>query len=1059
MIRQSDGPGEEHLAPIDLDTVLEGYQVIGRDYRYLYLNQAAARHGRAELRDLVGRSMLEVYPGIEGTALFAALRHTMHDREPQQLEQEFCFPDGSKGWYELRLEPVPEGVVILSLDVSERKQAEAARLRLTALLRCARSLGHVITRQRDRRLLIQETCTLLARSLTFHTCCIVLHDGARAWAAAGEDSLEAGPVAGTTLAGVALESRAPQSFRRAVGEAEASLRPGPAPADSPPTLDSPGGQDTITVRLVNGDKAYGALILGLPVGVAASDDEMELLRSIADDLALAIRSIELESAHQRAEQSRETTETKYRDLVANLEEVVYSVDAAGRIQYMSPAVERVYGFSLAEVQGQHFSKFVHPEDIRGVMASFEKALRGTIEPQDFRAFDRFGRLRHLRSTPRLRQDAEGIHGVDGIILDITHQEQAETERRAAEVALRKSEIRYRSLFDNTSMGIAHCRMLYEGERARDFVYLDVNPAFETLTGLRNVVGRAATEAIPGIRESDWELFEIYGNAARSGIPQRFEIQVKALGAWFDVSVYSPQRDHFVAVFDVITERKRTEAELAEGKARMRALYDHLPTATFVWRRQADGFVLTDVNEAARTATGGAVIDWVGKRAGQVQPRLPSLEEDLVSCFETHALTRREAECDLAGRPRSLVLTYGFIPSDTVILHIEDMTEQRQAEEQLRLAQRLEAIGRLAGGVAHDFNNLLSVILSYSGFALGSLREPDPMREDLLEIQSAGERAATLTAQLLAFSRKQVLESKVLDLNRIVADLRTMLRRLLGEDIVIVTRLADDLGHIKVDPGQIEQLIVNLAVNARDAMPLGGTLTIETANVELDQDYASTHVGVHPGNYVLLTVSDTGHGMGLKTQQHLFEPFFTTKERGKGTGLGLATVYGIVKQSGGSIWVYSEPGMGAVFKIYLPMITAPADELGRRQVATLATGSETVLVVEDDHMVRRLTERILRNAGYRVLSAAGGAEALLISEKGGQIDLLLTDVIMPGLSGRELAARLQSVRPNLKVLFMSGYTENAIAHHGVLDPGTYFMSKPLTAPDLTRRVRDVLDGSR
>ncbi len=387
----------------------------------------------------------------------------------------------------------------------------------------------------------------------------------------------------------------------------------------------------------------------------------------------------------------------------------------------------------------------------------------------------------------------------------------------------------------------------------------------------------------------------------------------------------------------------------------------------------------------------------------------------------------------------------------------DMTEQRHLKEQLELAQRLEAVGRLAGGVAHDFNNLLSVIITYASFVAEELGESDPIRADVVEIQNAGQRAAALTRQLLAFSRKQILEPTVLNLNNVVTGIERMLRRLLGEDIDIEVHLADDLGSVMADPGQIEQVLMNLAVNARDAMPRGGKLTIESRNVELDADYADRHIAVKPGSFVMVSVTDAGSGMDAATRERIFEPFFTTKEKGKGTGLGLSTVYGIVKQSGGNIWVYSEPEHGTTFKVYLPRVDAPAAQPNQRPALAMATGSERLLIVEDEDAVRRLAERILQGAGYEVLIAANGADALRLCENhSGAIDLLLTDVVMPQMGGRDLAERLATQCPQLKVLFMSGYTDNAIVHHGVLDPDTRFIGKPFTAAELTRKVREVLD---
>ena len=386
-------------------------------------------------------------------------------------------------------------------------------------------------------------------------------------------------------------------------------------------------------------------------------------------------------------------------------------------------------------------------------------------------------------------------------------------------------------------------------------------------------------------------------------------------------------------------------------------------------------------------------------------------------------------------------------------------EQRQLEGQLRQSQKMEAIGQLAGGIAHDFNNVLTVITGYSQLLLARLDPGHPLRVELEEIRKAGERAAALTRQLLAFSRRQVLEPKVLHLNEILASIEGMVRRLIGEDIEMAVLSSPALHPIKADPGQIEQVIVNLAVNARDAMPQGGKLTIETADVELDQIRTGKDVTIPAGHYVMLAVSDTGHGMDGATKAHIFEPFFTTKEKGKGTGLGLATVYGIVKQSDGYITVYSEPDRGATFKIYLPRAEAAPEVPELKVFRESLDGSETVLVVEDEDTIRSLASNVLQSHGYRVLEALSARDAMRLSEKeGGAIDLLLTDVVMPQISGRELAERLLVLRPGIKVLFMSGYTDDAVIRHGVLQEGTAFLQKPFVPNDLARKVREVLDAT-
>ncbi|MBZ5515556.1 MAG: response regulator [Acidobacteriia bacterium] len=388
-----------------------------------------------------------------------------------------------------------------------------------------------------------------------------------------------------------------------------------------------------------------------------------------------------------------------------------------------------------------------------------------------------------------------------------------------------------------------------------------------------------------------------------------------------------------------------------------------------------------------------------------------------------------------------------------------ISEREQIEQQLLQAQKMEAIGRLAGGIAHDFNNLLTIISGYGTLLLEQMGSEAALRGHVEQIGNAAERAAMLTRQLLAFGRRQVLAPRILDLNTVVADMDKMLRRLIGEDIDLATLPDPEIGCVKADPGQIEQVIMNLAVNARDAMPHGGKLTIETANADLDEAYAREHVAVTPGPYVMLAVSDNGIGMDPPTLARIFEPFFTTKEVGKGTGLGLATVYGIVKQSGGNIWVYSEPGRGTTFKIYLPQVEeAPVGGELRRPSAPATRGWETVLLVEDEDAVRHLICNILAARGYKVLEARSGKEALsLCKRQAGPLHLLLTDLVMPEMDGRELASRLGPRYPAMKVLYISGYTNGALAHNGVLAPDAAYLQKPFTPDALAQKVREVLGG--
>jgi PAS domain S-box-containing protein len=391
-----------------------------------------------------------------------------------------------------------------------------------------------------------------------------------------------------------------------------------------------------------------------------------------------------------------------------------------------------------------------------------------------------------------------------------------------------------------------------------------------------------------------------------------------------------------------------------------------------------------------------------------------------------------------------------------IAFVSDISQRKALEEQLLQAQKMEAVGRLAGGVAHDFNNMLTVISGYDRMILDELPPLDPLRAYADEILKAAERAGALTNQLLAFSRRQIIQPRVMNVNTVVGQTEKMLHRLLGEDIQLAFDLNAEMGNIRADPNQIVQAIVNLAVNARDAMPTGGRISVETTNVHLDETYVRTHLGVEPGEFVMIAMTDTGHGMDAATRQHIFEPFFTTKQQGKGTGLGLATVYGMVKQAGGDIWVYSEVGRGTTFKLYFPRVQEAVPDLAEGKSDSRASGGETVLVVEDENAVRDLTVKMLKQLGYVVLAAASGPEALEISRSDPRrIAALVTDVVMPHMSGRQVADELLLVRPDMKVLYLSGYTESTVIHHGVLDSAVDFLAKPFSREALGQKLREIL----
>ena len=520
----------------------------------------------------------------------------------------------------------------------------------------------------------------------------------------------------------------------------------------------------------------------------------------------------------------------------------------------------------------------------------------------------------------------------------------------------------------------------------------------------------------------------------------------------------------------VATRRRTERALRESEEKYRLLVNQVPVV--VYKGYLD-WSIDYFDDKIEKTTGYAKEDFDSRRVTWLDLIFPEDLESAKKLFAEarrgnrryvteHRIRKKNGEaCWIQARNQIIVNAAGKTEYISGVFF--DITARKTLEDQLAQAQKMEAIGLLAGGMAHDFNNLLTAFTGYSEIMLLDLPEKDPLRYHVEEILNAAEHGASLTKQLLAFSRKQILQPRVIDFNAIVTGMDKMLRRLIGEDIDLVTYCSEELGLVKADPGQVEHILMNLAVNARDAMPHGGKLTIETADVFLDEAYAQTHAEVTPGPYVMIAVTDNGVGMDGDKLAHIFEPFFTTKASGKGTGLGLAMVYGIVKQSGGHIWVYSEPGRGTTFKVYFPRVAegqSPAALRPSRELLKAPGGWETILLVEDDAALRGLMSKALRRYGYQVWEAANGQEAISICDREkGPIHLLLTDVVMPQMGGGELAERMALLRPEMKVLFMSGYTTNAIVHYGVLDEGINFVQKPVKVLSLLQKVREVLEGGQ
>lgn len=762
--------------------------------------------------------------------------------------------------------------------------------------------------------------------------------------------------------------------------------------------------------------------------------------------------IVLERARQR--QAVKEADTRYQSLFERIPVGIYRSTSAGQFLEANPALVQMLGYpdkdsllaaNLSDLYvnteaGLHWQTFLESE---GLARKVEVPLRR-----------RDGLTFWAQCSARAVRGNRGeILYYEGSVVDIS-------DRKLAEEALRESENRLRSIVENEP----ECVKVV----APDGTLLEMNSAGLAMIEAESAEAVVGQSVYPLVAPEHQEAFRNLTESVCRGNKGTLEFEVvglKGTRRWVETHAVpfgngSTEKFSLLGISRDVTDRRRAEEALRRSEASYRSLVEGAPYG--IYRSTADG-KFQSVNPALVHMLGYdseeelLTLD-MSTDVYQVASERTHLLEVFRERFEGVEVQWKRKD----GTPITVRLSGRAVcaePGDSSYFEgiAENVTEQRVLEHQLRLAQKMEAVGQLAGGIAHDFNNLLGVIIGYSEILTDRLDTASPLRNHAEEIKKAGNRAATLTRQLLAFSRQQVLQPRVIDLNSVVADLEKMLRRLISEDVELVTVFEPALGQVKADPGQIEQVLMNLAVNARDAMPHGGKLIIETLNTEVDQAYARRRPLVRPGRYVVVAMSDTGVGMDAKTQTHIFEPFFTTKEQGKGTGLGLATVYGIVKQSGGFIWVYSELGKGTTFKIYLPRIDEAVEAAGRDQdEPEVARGSETILLVEDADSLRELTREFLQSSGYIVLDAADSTTAMQLSKQHkGPIHLLLTDVVMPGLSGRQLAERLTNLRTGMKVIYMSGYTDDAIVHHGVLERGTVLIQKPFTRVALTQKVREVL----
>lgn len=882
------------------------------------------------------------------------------------------------------------------------------------------------------------------------------------------------------------------------------------------------------------------------------------------------------------------SEEKYRNLLENVRDIIFEIDATGMLTYINPAVRNVFEVEPQDLTGKNFLEFVHPDDADLLIKRFSELSQGIERPLEYRIGIKPGEFRYVRTYTKPIFKENIFKGACGTLIDITERKLADealrtsednlrsffqtiservflmkpdgeilaanepfakalgrpvedlighcafdyldpmvaarrrawvnevarsgkpmrvederqncivvhniypilnsqgfvdrlavyatdvTEARRSESALKESEERYRTLFENMIEGFAYCKMLYDQDgRPDDWIYLNVNNAFGKLTGLGDVVGRRVTEVIPGIKEAHADLFEIYGTVATTGQARRFEFYVEPLGIWFNVSAHSPEKDYFVAVFENITGRKLAQEALTKRENYLKLLLKSMINAFVLFESVFDdrgnfvSYRFGFINEAFEKITGVKNRDVRGKTVHQVWPEI---EPQWIEAYGKVALTGKPSSFEMFHKPtgkfyRCNVYRPGLSPNRFCVI-FEDVTERLLAEEekealrsQLLHAQKMEAIGKLADGIAHDFNNLLQIILGYAQTMLVSKNEGDVDYSEIEQIYQAGLRGADLVKSLMTFSRKAEIKTKPINLNNQLEKLTKMLSTAMPKMIEIQKILDPELALIDADPTQIDQVIVNLAVNAKDAMGDQGALTIKTGNVVLDEDYCKTHMGVKPAGYVLLSVSDSGHGMDRETIEHIFEPFFTTKGEGKGTGLGLSTVYGIVKRHNGSIECESELGRGTTFKIYFPAITTleKANE-GKIPETTTRGGTESVLLVDDEDSVLLVVARILRKAGYTVFTASGGEDALaLFKRELGRISLVILDILMPGMGGHECLDALQKIDPKVKVILATGAP--VISQLPGLAPkngSSTLINKPYDMTTLLSVVRDTLD---
>jgi two-component system, cell cycle sensor histidine kinase and response regulator CckA len=814
------------------------------------------------------------------------------------------------------------------------------------------------------------------------------------------------------------------------------------------------GDFTVVARTTRPDEDFGYLCAMINVAINAARNSQAELRATNQALRQA-RAV----AAEREEDMRTTLDS--------IGDAVIATDVQGAVTRMNPVAQKLTGWSAEGARGRplvEVFRIVNEDTREPVESPVVRVLRDGVV---------VGLANHTALISRdgveraIADSGAPIHDADGVLRGVVLVFRDQTDERKAERGRRGSEARKAAVLESALDCIV--TMDHTGR------IIEFNPAAEKTFGYSSAeaIGKSLAEMLvpAALRERHNEGLRNYLATGKGRIlGKRTELTaLRADGSEFPVEVAVVAiNEEDPPVFtgyirDLTAQRKSAEA-LRLSEERYRRIVETMNEG--IWILDTD---------SRTTFVNARVAQMLGRDANELmgEPLVGFVHQDSLATVEAklsrdQAVIPQQSEIKLVRKDGTdLWVFLDWTPSfdssgkhEGALVLLMDVTERKRLEEQVRRSQKMEAVGRLAGGIAHDFNNMLTPIMTYAALILADLKPGDPMREDLTEIRKAAEQAHSITQQLLAFSRQKIVQPEPVSLNRSVTEMERLLRRVIGEHIDLGIRLDRNLDTALLDPGEVEQVIMNLVLNARDAMPSGGKLSIETKNVLLDEGYVMNHVGTEPGPHVMLAVSDTGAGMDAETQAHIFEPFFTTKTGGKGTGLGLATVFAIVTKSRGNVWVYSERGKGTSFKVYFPRHGQKAGASDQPSAAFAADhGSETILLVEDDDLVRGSVKAVLRRKGYVVLVARSGGEAVLMSEEhAGEIHLMLTDVVMPAMGGRELAERLAKSRPRMKVLYMSGYTSDSVLRQAVLEQGMPFVQKPFTPDVLARKVRDVLDDA-